>query len=182
MFHKILAAVDISTISESVFEQALSLAKAAHAQLGLLHVFALDEEGEQPALNLTSLDPYPCSCQGRQCYIGHPTLEHFGAIHNRQLYFLQSHVKQAALEQVNAEFFVCLGGRPGPMICEFAWDWRADLIVLGHRRRLGLSELLLGSISNYVVHRSPCSVHVVNRPATLPVSTPLKNQVTTQPQ
>ncbi len=34
----------------------------------------------------------------------------------------------------------------------------ADLIVVGRRGRSGLSELILGSASNYVLHHAPCSV------------------------
>lgn len=167
MFRKILAAVDVSPISESVFEEALFLAKAAHAQLALVHAFNLDEEGEHPAVNFSTLEPYSCNCgPDVQCYIGHPTLEHFKAIDNPELHFLQAHVKQAAIQQVHGEFFVCLGNRTGPMLCNFARAWQADLIVLGRRGRSGLSELLLGSVSNYVVHHAPCSVHVVNRQST----------------
>jgi phage terminase large subunit GpA-like protein len=36
--------------------------------------------------------------------------------------------------------------------------------MVGHRGRTGLSEFLLGSVSNYVMHHAPCSVLVVNNP------------------
>jgi len=32
------------------------------------------------------------------------------------------------------------------------------LVVVGRRGHSGLSELFLGSVSNYVLHRAPCSV------------------------
>ncbi|WP_442949349.1 universal stress protein [Nostoc sp.] len=40
-------------------------------------------------------------------------------------------------------------------------SWGADLIVLGRRGLKGFAELLAGSVSNHVVHHSPCSVLVV---------------------
>ncbi|NEP40617.1 MAG: universal stress protein, partial [Okeania sp. SIO2H7] len=34
-------------------------------------------------------------------------------------------------------------------------------IVMGRRGHSVFSELLLGSVSNYVIHRAHCSVHIV---------------------
>lgn len=44
----------------------------------------------------------------------------------------------------------------------FVKTWDADLIVVGSHGRKGLSEMLLGSVSNYVVHHAPCSVIIVH--------------------
>ena len=52
-------------------------------------------------------------------------------------------------------------GEPGSQICNLAKTWQADLIVLGRRGRSGLTEILLGSVSNYVLHHAPCAVFVV---------------------
>jgi nucleotide-binding universal stress UspA family protein len=55
----------------------------------------------------------------------------------------------------------CKVGIPGSSICDRAKQWGADIIVIGRRGHSGLAELLLGSVSNYVVHRAHCSVLVV---------------------
>ncbi|NJN32588.1 MAG: universal stress protein [Synechococcales cyanobacterium RM1_1_8] len=52
-------------------------------------------------------------------------------------------------------------GRAGHLICHQAKTWEAELILLGRRGRSGLKELMLGSVSSYVMHRANCSVLVI---------------------
>jgi nucleotide-binding universal stress UspA family protein len=52
-------------------------------------------------------------------------------------------------------------GSVGRLICETANIWKADLVITGRRGRTTLSELLLGSVSNYILHHAPCSVLIV---------------------
>jgi nucleotide-binding universal stress UspA family protein len=54
-------------------------------------------------------------------------------------------------------------GHPRTAIVDEARKWRADLIVMGSHGRTGLTRLLLGSVSLYVVSHAPCSVEVVRR-------------------
>ena len=74
--------------------------------------------------------------------------------------WLASFVRQATDEGVQAESDYAVG-ETGRKICEVAQNWSADLIVMGRQGRVGLSELLLGSTSNYVVHHAKCSVLVI---------------------
>jgi nucleotide-binding universal stress UspA family protein len=39
--------------------------------------------------------------------------------------------------------------------------WEADLIVMGSHRRYGLNRIVLGSVAEGVVEKSPCSVEVI---------------------
>jgi nucleotide-binding universal stress UspA family protein len=57
-----------------------------------------------------------------------------------------------------ADYYI---GDPGQKICQVAQQEGIDLIIVGRHGRSGLSELILGSVSNYVVHHAPCSVLVV---------------------
>ena len=57
--------------------------------------------------------------------------------------------------------FTQLRGSPGREICKLAQEWNTDLIVMGRRGHSILSELVLGSVSSYVIHRAHCSVHIV---------------------
>lgn len=52
-------------------------------------------------------------------------------------------------------------GRSGPVICRFAADAHADVVVVGSRGQGELRRALLGSTSSYVVHNAPCPVLVV---------------------
>ena len=52
-------------------------------------------------------------------------------------------------------------GSPTQVIVEEAESWGADLIVLGSRGLGAWNRLLLGSVSNAVVHHAKCSVEIV---------------------
>lgn len=52
-------------------------------------------------------------------------------------------------------------GSPQQVIVEEAENWGADLIVVGSRGLSAWNRLLLGSVSNAVVHHAKCSVEIV---------------------
>src|SRR5688572_22007254 len=54
-------------------------------------------------------------------------------------------------------------GAPAQVIVEEAERWGADLIVMGSRGLGAWGRLLLGSVSDSVVHHAKCSVEIVRR-------------------
>ena len=58
-------------------------------------------------------------------------------------------------------------GSPITHVVEYAKEMAIDLIVMGTHGRSGFSHLLLGSVAENVVRRTPCSVLTV-RPAEPP--------------
>jgi len=56
---------------------------------------------------------------------------------------------------------VVLVGNPAKEIVEFAMNLGVDLIVAGTRGRTPAKEIYLGSVSNALTHRAPCSVLIV---------------------
>jgi len=54
-----------------------------------------------------------------------------------------------------------LDGNPKKRIVEDATEWGAHLVVLGSHGRRGLTRYLLGSVSEAVAMRAPCSVEVI---------------------
>lgn len=67
----------------------------------------------------------------------------------------------AAVAAANlAARFDVVTGHPGEQIVRHAEDWKAELIVVGHRGRSFLDRLLIGSVAGYVINHSPCAVLV----------------------
>jgi nucleotide-binding universal stress UspA family protein len=57
-----------------------------------------------------------------------------------------------------------LNGSAGKAIVEAAQDWGADLIVIGSHGYGFWNRMLVGSVSQAVVHHAPCSVMIVRKP------------------
>lgn len=54
-------------------------------------------------------------------------------------------------------------GAPDTVMIETAKQWKADMIVVGSHGRGFLKRLLVGSVTDALVHHAPCSVLVVRR-------------------
>lgn len=159
MFHKIIVAIDRSEASTQVFDEALALAQADGANLMLLHVLSAEEEGSPDIYLMPSVESYPAlRANSWEFY-----QKQWQAFENQGLELLRSHTDAATAAGVRTEF-TQVSGSPGRTICNFARTWSADLIVMGRRGRSGFSELILGSVSNYVLHHAPCSVLIVQHP------------------
>ena len=65
------------------------------------------------------------------------------------------------------------GGSPASIILAGAEQWKPDLIVVGSHGRTGIVKLVLGSISQKILHHAPCSVRVA-RGREMPADAPVK--------
>jgi nucleotide-binding universal stress UspA family protein len=156
MFHRILVAVDSSTESYPVFREALTIAKQNKADLMLLHVLSPEEESYPRLPGMEMGMGMPLQADTIQDY-----LEQLEVFKKSGMETLKSYADKAVAEGVQVEITQKLGG-PGPTICDMAHTWEADLVVTGRRGRSRLSELILGSVSNYVLHHAPCSALIVH--------------------
>jgi nucleotide-binding universal stress UspA family protein len=148
IFSRILVAIDDSEISRRALDKAVTLALATDADLNLLHVLPLSETGTpnftpllredfgypDAELYVEAMDRYTQRCQ---------------ELHEEHLRTLRSLAYKAETAGVRVEMTQTLGD-PSTAICSTA-----------RRGRKGLSELFLGSTSNYVLHHAPCAVLVV---------------------
>jgi nucleotide-binding universal stress UspA family protein len=149
MFRKILVALNrCDDISEYIFQEALELAKATKASLKLLHILSVDEQESPNILTLINTQE---------------NKKRWEEFEKPGLDLLKSFTQQAIAAGVPTEYYQGLG-RPGHIICETARVWEAGLIVIGRRGLSGMSELILGSVSNYVTHYAPCSVLIIQNP------------------
>ena len=161
MFAKILVAIDSSPMSKTVFDKALDLAKTTGASMMLLHVLSYEDGMPNLPTNF-----------GREYYTGLSSKalelyqQQYKECENQGLKLLQTLASQAINAGISTEFSQNHGS-PGQTICDLAFNWQADLIVMGRRGRTGINELILGSVSNHVLHHACCSVlvvqHLVNR-------------------
>jgi nucleotide-binding universal stress UspA family protein len=156
MFHRVLVAIDNSEDSAQVFNEALTLAKQNSANLMLLHVLSPEGEG-YPTLPGIEMG----MGLGLQENIIKDYLAQLEIFKKHGMEVLQSYAGKAIAEGVKIEIIQKLGG-PGPTVCDMAHSWEADLIITGRRGRSHLSELILGSVSNYVLHHAPCSALIVH--------------------
>jgi nucleotide-binding universal stress UspA family protein len=66
----------------------------------------------------------------------------------------------------NPMFKTDLGLRPAPAIAEAARDTGADLIVVGTRGHTAIGGLMLGSVTQRLLHIAPCALLTVPAEAT----------------
>ncbi len=176
MFKKILVALDSSPLREVVFNQALQLAQKTGASLSLLHVLSAYEEGS-PGIPIHSYQAYYPILDDA---IWKDYQERWGKFEASRLAQLQAEADEALARGVTVEFSQ-VAGDPAMTICAVAQSSQTDLIVVGSHGRRGLEAMMLGSVSNHVMHRAPCSVLVIRggQPAH---PSPLRAEGSAEPQ
>lgn len=161
MHHKLLAAVDHSPAAQSVLQEAIDMAKGYQAQMLLVHVISAEEQGS----------PFPIPQGIESMYwasgsdLNIETWRQQWMEYEKQcLKDLHQLADQVAGSGIDVEVRQ-VSGTPGRMICQIANEWEADLIVVGNQGRSGLSEMVLGSVSNYVLHHAKSSVLIIKNQA-----------------
>lgn len=173
MFYKILVALDNSNMGNRVFDAAVALAKANDASIMLLHILTPFEDDYPTMPVVPGIDSYYPAMYGEAI---DEYAKRWRMYEDHALDFLRNRAAQATTAGITTEFSQNVGD-PGRTICAIAQSWKADLIMMGRRGRSGLSELVLGSVSNYVLHHAPCSVLVVQGHAETPPPEAQKEEV-----
>lgn len=137
----ILLPIDFSAPSEKATDYALTLARKFNATLHLLHVI------EDPVVYIPMYESYPV-----------PSRQQFETYAQTRL---DNWITAEQAEGVKLEVS-WRHGRPDVEIVEFAEDSGIDLIVLGTHGRGLAAHLLLGSVAEKVVRKSPCPVLTVH--------------------
>jgi nucleotide-binding universal stress UspA family protein len=153
-FRRILVGLDNSSLHHAVFEAALELAQHHQANLMLFHCITADVVGPPPFVGEVGLSShlvnqaYQAECMqiDQQIQQAQAWLRHYYDIATQS--GINTHFDYAVVDA-------------GTGICHTAQTWGADLIVVGRRGRKGLTEALLGSVSNYVLHHADCAVLII---------------------
>lgn len=138
MYRKILMAYDGSEQAKSAFTHALAISECFRAELLVVCVIRLPE----PAIRI-EIDAI---------------LEELKAHYEKELVALRG---EAVAKKVNFRSQI-LVGHPAERICDLANVEHADLIVMGRRGISTFSRLMLGSVSERVLHYAPCPVLVTH--------------------
>jgi nucleotide-binding universal stress UspA family protein len=143
----ILCPIDFSEFSVRAYRHALSVAKHYGARLVAQHIVEL------------SRYPYADygACEGDYAAFAQ-ALRKGGEEQLRE--FLKNHTH----DDVRAEFAVHQGAAPDSILT-FAQERKADLIVMGTHGRRGYDRLVLGSVTNRVMRKTPCPVLAICNPS-----------------
>ena len=157
MFNKILAALDPVELDNDVFQKAMAIAHAQpNTQLKLLSVLIAEID------SAFAMPEYSMVGQSYGLNDWNLLEESYEAYKVENIDMLRSLVEQGTEAGTHTDYEQVVAS-PGRAICELAKTWKADLIVVGSHQRKGLSEMILGSVSNYVLHHAPCAVLVVHQ-------------------
>lgn len=153
-FQKILVALDNSFISTEIFDQALDLAEQYQADLMICHCI---QEQIPSSPELLSMGAIGSIYAADIWELEEKTIDE----NAKELQaWLASLKEKAETKGIHTESSY-LVGNPAEEICTLAKIWQADVIVIGRRGLSGFSEMIFGSVSNYVFHHAPCAVLIV---------------------
>jgi nucleotide-binding universal stress UspA family protein len=142
---RILVGSDLGAASDEAIRQAITLARAEHAELAVCHVL--------PEPQLRSLFPEEHERD----------VEVLATIAPRSTAALRAQVEQLqAGQSVPFEVFVEQGSAYAELV-DRAEQWHADLIVIGNHGRAELKHFFLGSVAEKVARHAPCAALIARK-------------------
>jgi len=137
VFSSLLVAVDGSESAKKAFEKSIYLAQKCSSKIDLVHVVQCELGGDSAN-----------------------TFEIIDELKNQATKMLEEYKNQAAKNNISIQIMVTQGD-PAKVIIELAKAKSYDLIIMGTRGRTAFQELLIGSVSQKVMHHASCPVMVV---------------------
>jgi nucleotide-binding universal stress UspA family protein len=155
MIKKVLVALDYPAELPQIFEQAVDLAVKYQASLYIFHCI---EPHNAPLPEVSAMAAYGGVMDENLVAAQQEDLHQQIAKISAWLQEQAAIAQEKGLTTIKVDYKV---GESREEICTAAKEWDADIIVIGRRGLRGLGEMLLGSVSNYIVHHALCSVMVV---------------------
>ena len=137
MFSNILVAVDGSESANKAFDRSIYLAQKCNSTIDLIHVVQCEVGGDSAN-----------------------TFEIIDELKDKAQRMLEEYRIQAKKNNIPIQITI-MQGDPAKVIIEHAKSKNYDLIVMGTRGRSSFQELLIGSVSQKVMHHASCPVMVV---------------------
>ena len=153
MFEKILVPLDGSEHSLKALTVAIQIAKKFGAKISLIHVYSLAVAPNMPPEPTTLTPPIPVMTPSEVSR----TIE---ATRKAGLNVLAEGEQKVKAEGVEVESML-KEGHTVQEIIKTAVEDKFDLIVIGARGISKIRELLLGSVTDGVIHHASCPVLVI---------------------
>lgn len=138
----VLAATDFSDVSRRAVQQAISVARQAHAKLHLVHVIDSTEFPVEILTHSSTAEPI------------------LRAAEEDAQHRLQELITSLGIGQDELECHM-VNGAPWHEVATLATEVKADLVVLGTVGRSGIRGAILGNTAERVLHVCDCSLLVV---------------------
>ncbi len=139
---KILVCVDLSESTEKIVKKIEELAKSLSAEVWLLH-------NAEPAPDVVEFKVDPLAARESLAKKFH--------VEHRQIQELADRMRKAGIDTTA----LLVHGTTVEAILQEASDVAADLIVVGSHGRGAMYKLLVGSVSEGILHKSPLPVLVI---------------------
>ena len=94
-------------------------------------------------------------------FLGRPKMKIKTDMAKESKKILESAKKKCERSRIDFELKIIPGGDPGYDIVKFAKKTNVDVIVIGARGLNPIKEMFLGSVSNYILHKSKIPVLVI---------------------
>jgi nucleotide-binding universal stress UspA family protein len=140
MFSRILVPVDGSDNSYRALDAALLLSEKLGAKITVIHV----------------MEDIPVSY-----VVSEKLLREIVDAYKRENQLILSNCSEIATKKGLVIQTKLLQGNPGSIILDFCEKEKYDIIIMGSRGMGKFKELVLGSVSNKVLHHSSCPVMII---------------------
>lgn len=162
MFKYIVVPIDFSKTSREALPYAYKIALTYGSKITLLHAITMFEyDPHDPQHSFGSIDELYANIEA--------------SAHAHYDDIIEDANKQAG--DINIEKVTQRGISPHEVVSGYAKKNNADLIVMATHGRSGLSNILLGSVSEKVIQTAPCPVLVVKKPTHVDLKKLLFNNI-----
>jgi nucleotide-binding universal stress UspA family protein len=148
---KVLIALDYDPTAQKVAEAGYTLAKTMGAEVILLHVVS-------DPVYYSSPEYSPIMGFSGYMEMGAIQLDSIEALKKASLHYLEKSKQHLGDETIQT---LVEEGEFAESILKAAKDTQADIIVIGSHSRRWLEEILLGSVTEKVLHHSPIPLFIV---------------------